>query len=150
MSTWALYIAIARCHGYYYIQPRAYRAAVGGERACNPHSANVDGEILIVTKYRLPVQHVTSSILAFVLKYTEKGYGHWLARSRARRGRPSSRDCQCAKNGETGKEESIWFCWHVIEAKKGFWLVPHRRSYTDPTQIPSDTAEKFSTFGDGT
>ena len=29
---------------------RAYRAAVGGERACNPHSANVDGEILIVTK----------------------------------------------------------------------------------------------------
>ena len=30
--------------------PRAYRAAVGGERACNPHSANIDGEILIVTK----------------------------------------------------------------------------------------------------
>ena len=29
---------------------RAYRAAVGGERACNPRSANVDGEILVVTK----------------------------------------------------------------------------------------------------
>ena len=33
-----------------YIIPRAYRAAVGGERACNPRSANVDSEILIVTK----------------------------------------------------------------------------------------------------
>ena len=29
------------------VTPRAYRAAVGGERACNPR---VDGEILIVTK----------------------------------------------------------------------------------------------------
>ena len=29
---------------------RAYRAAIGGERACNPHSANVDGEILINSK----------------------------------------------------------------------------------------------------
>ena len=34
----------------HYVIPRAYRAAVGGERACNPRSANVDGEILIVTK----------------------------------------------------------------------------------------------------
>ena len=32
------------------VTSRAYRAAVGGERACNPRSANVDGEILIVTK----------------------------------------------------------------------------------------------------
>ena len=44
--------------------PRAYRAAVGGERAYNPHSATVDGEILIITKYRLPFLHVTSSIQA--------------------------------------------------------------------------------------
>ena len=35
---------------YFLSLPRAYRAAVGGERACNPRSANVDGEILIVTK----------------------------------------------------------------------------------------------------
>ena len=31
----------------HYVKPRAYRAA---ERACNPRSANVDDEILIVTK----------------------------------------------------------------------------------------------------
>ena len=39
------------------VKPRAYRAAVGGERASNPHSANVDGEILIVTKNSTNVQH---------------------------------------------------------------------------------------------
>ena len=32
------------------VLPRAYRAAVGGERTCNPHSANVDGEILKVAQ----------------------------------------------------------------------------------------------------
>ena len=26
------------------------RVATGGDRACNPHSANIDGEILIITK----------------------------------------------------------------------------------------------------
>ena len=39
------------------VPPRAYRATVGGERACNSHSANVDGEILIVTKNSTNVQH---------------------------------------------------------------------------------------------
>ena len=40
---------------YMYLNPlvihvKDFQAAIGRERACNPHSASLDGEILIVTK----------------------------------------------------------------------------------------------------
>ena len=39
-----------------WVKARAYRAAVGGERACNVHSTRVDIEILLVTKNSANVQ----------------------------------------------------------------------------------------------
>ena len=35
----------------YYIIPRAYRAAEGGDRACNSRTSCIEGEMLAVTKF---------------------------------------------------------------------------------------------------
>ena len=90
------------------IEPR--KAARGHVTA---HSANVDGEILIVTKYRLPFLHVTWDILATTAKLR--------GRVRIASGR--------ANNGgnETQEKESMWFCWHAID-RSGERLLTHMAS----------------------
>ena len=37
---------------FYYILSRAYRAAEGGERACNSRTSCIEGEMLAVTKFK--------------------------------------------------------------------------------------------------
>ena len=78
-------------------------------------SANVDDEIIIDTKYRLPFLHVTWDILLIAI-------------AAKLRGRVQIASCKSgrANNGrdETQEKESVWFCWHAIDRSGERLLTP--------------------------